>query len=82
MLNRRMEEKLDKNECLDVRKIGVQIGPGVFRLNEFVEGVDYADVQNEAWIWSIGRDKKTGEIRASTSSGYYLNPDYECLWLR
>jgi hypothetical protein len=77
-----MQEKLDGNECLDVREIGEEIGPGLYRLREFTEGVDYADAQKEVWIWSIGRNLKTGEIHASTSAQFYLNSEFECLWLR
>jgi hypothetical protein len=82
MRNLRMQEKLDANECIDVRTIGREIAPGLYLLREFTEGVDYADAQTEAWIWSIGRNHATGEIHATTSSKFYLNPEYECLWLR
>lgn len=81
-MNMRMQEKLDSNECIDVLKIGREISPGLYLLSHFVEDVDYADIQKEAWIWSIGRNVKTGEIHAATSSQFYLNPNYECLWLR
>ncbi|MDT4967611.1 MAG: hypothetical protein QOJ64_2348 [Acidobacteriota bacterium] len=73
-----------EGECLDVRKIGRPLRgtPGDFILGGFLEGIDYADVDNGEWIWSIGRNKKTGQIRASTSGRYYEHPDYECLWVR
>jgi hypothetical protein len=77
-----MQEKLDKKECLDVREIGESIGNGLFRLHRFVPDVDYCDAQREDWIWSIGRNLDTGEILASTTTIYYQNPRYECLWLR
>ena len=82
MTNLRMQEKLDANECIDVRTIGREIEPGLFLLHEFIEGVDYADTQTERWIWSIGQHKKSREIVASTDTCFYQNPEYECLWLR
>lgn len=83
VLNKRMEEKLRKLECMDVRVIGrTTDDPDVFVLSSYVSGVDYADAQTERWIWSIGEEKGTGVIRASTDGRYYQNPKYECLWLR
>jgi len=80
--NVRMQEKLEARECLDVRVIGEEIMPGVFLLHDFITEVDYADAQNEAYIWSIGRHRETGEIHASTRGEFYQNPLYDCLWLR
>jgi hypothetical protein len=82
MMNRSMQEKLNSGDALDVRKIGRVIQPGLFTLDQFLEGKDYCDAENEAWIWSIGRDKETGDILASTTAEFYQNPDFECLWLR
>jgi hypothetical protein len=33
-------------------------------------------------IWSIGRRLSDGAIHASLGTDLYLNPDYDCLWLR
>lgn len=82
MTNQAMQRKLDRDECLDVLEEGEEISPGVYLLRGFTEGVDYCDAEKEAWIWSIGRNLKTGEIHASTSAQFYQNPEYECLWLR
>lgn len=80
--NLRMQEKLSKRECLDVRVIGQEISPGRYLLHDFIDDVDYADAQKEAYIWSIGVNLETGEIHASTSGEFYQNPDYRCIWLR
>jgi hypothetical protein len=84
MHNKAMAKKLKKDECLDVRKIGTPVegDPKVFELREFQEDVDYCDAQTESWIWSIGKRKSDGKIFASLDGRFYLNPQFECLWLR
>lgn len=82
MINQRMQEKLEKGEALDVLKIGREIKPGLYALDQFQADVDYCDAKHEIWIWSIGRNKATWEILASTSSEFYQNPQFDCLWLR
>lgn len=80
--NRVMREMLDKGECINVRAIGKEIEHGVFLLHTFIENKDYCDWKRQQWIWSIGRDKQGNAIFASYDDRYYLNPQYECLWLR
>lgn len=83
MDNLKMQEMIDAGECVDVRKVGVEIEPGIFKLPQFFEGVDYADSKTERWIWSIGRARNTGEIFASYGTEFYGHEEeYECLWLR
>jgi len=84
--NNELRKRLLSGEVLDVRELGVEEEPGVFRLNQFVDGHDYADSKTEQWIWSIGRHKNTGEIFAAYDGRYY-DPndedfDYETLWMR
>lgn len=81
MQNLAMERKLQAGECIDVGACD-KTAEGDYVLTHFFEGSDYADAKNEAWVWSIGRHKETGQIVASTSSKFYMHPDYECLWLR
>jgi hypothetical protein len=93
--NRKMRETLESGECLDVRKEGrlanpadvlgedsVDVTENCFILSRFVEDKDYCDALTESWIWSIGRSKKTGAIFASTSTRFYQNELFECLFLR
>jgi len=82
MQNKRMEEKLDRLDAMDVRVVGFEIEPGVFELTKFVEDVDYCDALNEQWIWSIGRREKDDRIFAAVDARFYQKPGYECLWLR
>jgi len=82
MHNLRMQEMLRSGEALDVRKIGVEVEPGFFKLTTFVDGKDYCDARSEQWIWSIGLLRETGEIYAATDAVLYQNPRYETLWLR
>ena len=77
-----MKEKLEAKKAIDVRAVGVAIAPGRFEIIEFEDDMDYFDGVNEEWIWSIGKELATGKIIASTASDLYLNPKYECLFLR
>jgi len=51
-------------------------------LDRFIEDVDYCDLKEGVWVWSIGRRRSDGKILATTDSGFYQNPLFECLWLR
>jgi hypothetical protein len=88
MRNRPMAHALATGKCLDVRKVGEPVDgrSDLFKLNGFIDGVDYCDAENEMWIWSIGKDKQTGDIFAATDARFYsandLEAEYECLWLR
>jgi hypothetical protein len=85
-LNQYMLESLESGEAVDVRERGEEIEPGVFRLRIFNKAtqLDYCDAKNQAWIWSIGRDKQTGEILAATDGRFYSDETgrYDCVWLR
>lgn len=82
MQNQAMQRKLTSRECLDVRALGEEIEPGLYRLDHFIEDVDYADAETETWVWSVGKSKDDGKIYAATDTRFYQNPAYECLWLR
>jgi len=63
--------------------LGPEISPGIFDITgRFVEDIDYCDFLQQEWIWSIGRELKTGRIRASIRAEFYLNDEFECLRLR
>jgi len=79
--NKRMAEKLRTGEAFDLRDRPLT-AEGFFKLDDFIEDVDYCDAKTEAWIWSIGISYATGEMLASTSSVFYQNPEFFCLWLR
>lgn len=79
--NRSMAEKLKAGEAIDVSKHRI-MGTGRYVLPEFVEDVDYCDAEEEAWIWSIGRELATGQIIASRQPDLYQNQLFECLFLR
>lgn len=68
---------------VNVRDIGYEIGQGVYKLNRFLEDVDYVDLDKMAHIWSVGRKESTGEIFAATDARFYsTDSDYETLYLR
>jgi hypothetical protein len=50
-------------------------------LPSFKERIDYRNVRTREPIQSIGRHKKTDQIRAAYDTRFYQNPDYDCLWL-
>lgn len=81
-MNRAMERKLASGDALDVSAFKrTPDGHYVIPEGTDLEG-DFCDAQTEEWIWSIGRDLETGITLASTSTVFYQNPGYECLWLR
>ncbi len=81
MPNLAMKRKLESGECRDVSRCA-RTPDGDYVLEHFEEEVDYANAETEEWIWSIGRDRATGQILASHSTRFYQNPAYECVWLR
>ena len=84
MHNKSMERALEDGTCIDVNVIGVPYTqfPGVWVLDNFLEGMDYCDADGEDWIRSIGKDIQTGKIYASSDNRFYQNPKFVCLWLR
>lgn len=81
MNNQAMKRKIDTGEAIDISD-RPRNGSGDYMLDTFVDGADYCDRKREAWIWSIGKHKVSGQILASTTSRFYLHPEYECLFLR
>jgi hypothetical protein len=77
-----MRNALRSGDAIDVRMIGNEVEPGVFRLNEFIPNVDYVDAEDETFIYSIGKDLESGEILASVDTRFYMNDDYECIYLK
>lgn len=71
---------LHHRTIVDVRHFE-QPEDGVYILPSFKDVYDYRDLKAGP-IWSIGRNKKTGEYRAALDGRFYQNDDYECVWLR
>lgn len=82
MQNLAMLKMLVEGEALDVRRVGVQVAEGIFRLQRFDENKDYCDSVKERWIWSVGKNVFDGRIEASSDTRYYNDPNWECLFLR
>jgi len=76
-----MKNALRSGNAIDVRMLGVEVEPGVFRLSEFIPEVQYVDAEDEDFIRSIGKDLESGEILAAIDTRFYNNEDYECLYL-
>lgn len=81
MLNKRMEEKLNSGDAIDVSNYP-RDEHGRYKLTDFIEGMDYCNAKDSSWIWSIGQHLTTGQILASHRAEFYENPQYKCLWLR
>jgi hypothetical protein len=89
MRNQAMKRKVERGEALDVESM-LALDPvpagemfrGTFRLDRFVDDVDYFVGSTEQWIWSIGRRLSDGAIFAAIDSRFYQNPEFTCLWLR
>jgi hypothetical protein len=83
MRNFRMAELIKKGEALDVDKVGVSLGNGVWELSGyFWQDAELCVVETEEWIKSVGKSNADGRIYASVDNRYYKNPDYACLFLR
>lgn len=81
MQNKAMERKLDRGETIDVSGFA-RNEAGDYILPDYADDMDYCDRVTEEWIWSIGRNKATGQVLASTSAKFYQNDEFSCLWLR
>jgi hypothetical protein len=78
-----MKEKMERGDAIDVGDLVTGRTPeGHYILRAFIKGTDYCAADEEKWIWSIGKNRKTGQIVASISTNFYQHPDFECLWLR
>jgi hypothetical protein len=83
MLNRAMRDRLERGECVDLSTCArTAQGDYIVPVDVWQEDMDYCNADTEEWIWSIGRSHADAQIIASHSNYLYLNPDYECLWLR
>lgn len=84
--NNAAKRMLEKSQAIDVADIGIEIEPGVWKLNKFVNSSEYYDSKNNKWIESIGQDKETGETFASYDGRFYNPTDvhfkYKTIWLR
>jgi hypothetical protein len=86
--NLRMAEKLSEGESFDISGCertsdGSYILTGILAEEaERAEGTDFCDAKTESWVWSIGKNIKTGQVVAALDARYYQNPEYNCLWLR
>lgn len=54
MRNQSMLRALKARKCIDISKCERTQG-GDYVLERFVDGKDYCDAAQEAWVWSIGK---------------------------
>ena len=88
MRNRWLEREQRRGEVWDVSRCKRRTRDGDYVLPRKMyppkraEGRDYADIAHERYVWSIGRNKRTGAVIASLSGKFYQRPGWDCLWLR
>lgn len=84
MTNRRIAAMITNGEAIDLTPYRQPDGTYLLPqpLPKEMLDRDFCAADTEQWIWSIGRNLRSGEIRAAHDARYYQNPDYECLWLR
>jgi hypothetical protein len=75
-----MKDKVDRFNAIDVSKCPRE--GKYYVLDQVIEGKDYCDLARDKWVWSIGRRHSDGKILASLYADLYMNPEFECLWLR
>ena len=80
MTNLAMQRKLNNGGAIDLKD--APRWNKWYILDRFIDDIDYCDSSTDAWIWSIGKRKLDGMIFASTTTEFYQNPQFECLWLR
>jgi len=85
-----MEALLASGEAVDVAEFEIDVDTGCFIVPEDVmkkadqapHGLDFFDTDSGKWIRSIGRREEDDLILASFTTEFYMNPRFECLWLR
>jgi len=85
--NQAMRRKVNKGMAVDIGGYPKdEHGRFILPDGIFQEGadLDYCDMRNDAWVWSIGRRKADGVVLASVKAfpEFYQNPEFDCLWLR
>ncbi len=86
MKNLHMRQELRSGEAFDVSgcrrtKEGDYILPRRMHPPKRKDPKNYCDAKLAAWIWSIGRNKRTGQVVASLSGRFYQRRGWECVWL-
>lgn len=84
LTNRAMARCLEDGEAIDLAQYRQEDGTYLLPADLDLDGKDLCDatVGVENWVWSVGRNKKTGERRAALDERYYLNENWICEWLR
>lgn len=82
MKNKYMEKAIRDGECIDLSDNEMTPDGKYYIVDDFEDGIDYCNAKTEEWIWSIGKNLKTGEIHASHQADIAGRPDYKLLWLR
>ncbi len=84
MLNLAMQRHLDTGEAIDLGKFRQEDGSYLLPADLDIDDKDLCDATLgiEQWVWSVGKNKITGERRAALDARYYENPGWVCEWLR
>jgi len=89
MLNKAIERKLKDKEAIDLsgyprtKEGDYELGfDDHGKISDMIEGKDLCDAKTEQWIWSVGCHFKSRRVVASTTNKFYMDPNWECIWLR
>lgn len=82
LANRAMARKLAKGEAVDLSEYRGEDGTYLLPAELNIEDVDLCDAKLDRWIWSVGRNLKTGERWAALDGRYYEVDGWKCEWLR
>jgi hypothetical protein len=83
MKNKFMYQLVAEGEAIDVSVYPINSdGDYILPPDVDVEGKDLCNLKTDQWIWAVGKRKKDGVILASLIPKFYLDPKFECIWLR
>lgn len=80
----------ERDEVVDVRSIGTRISPDlIWEISEkfLARRPSFFDDDVDLWaghfpVWTVGRRIADGKVFASLVDEFYLNPNFDCLYLR
>lgn len=80
--NKWMAQALESGKAVNIRDIAYEMEPGVFRLNRFIDNVDYVDPEGESFIQGMFKELGTDIVYATLDMRYLNDPSYELIWAR
>ncbi len=76
--------QIEDGRLINIRDIGTEISPGLFKLNRFIDDVNFVDLDTLKHIVSTCKDMATGDMFAACDGRFHtdrLEPDFETIYL-